>query len=375
MSITARIITSLLITVFLGAGIGYGLTVYSSTFSISPTPDIVGDVEFTQSVFVTFKESVSDNNYREQITISPNRAVFAKWSEDRKRLELTPREYWKPQTNYTISLPPSVSSKLTQIEAMTFSFQTSPYPEISSITPTDGTKDILLDIEDPLIVDFESSTQDFFVDFALSPEVDVEYQNDPEKLQFKILPKQAIQNGETYQLTVRARYKDAPESEYHEIASSSFSTLPPPPEDWSDDLIERADQAKRFTRPQITDGKYIDINLTSQVLTMFENGQAIDSFIVSSGKSGMDTPKGEHQIYNKHSRPWSKKYSLYMPFWMAITADGKYGLHELPEWPGGYKEGQNHLGIPVSHGCVRLGVGPAERLYNWADIGTPVIVY
>jgi lipoprotein-anchoring transpeptidase ErfK/SrfK len=64
-----------------------------------------------------------------------------------------------------------------------------------------------------------------------------------------------------------------------------------------------------------------------------------------------------------------------MPYWMAIVPGGKFGIHELPEWPGGYKEGANHLGTPVSHGCVRLGVGPAQTVYNWADIGTPVVVH
>jgi lipoprotein-anchoring transpeptidase ErfK/SrfK len=54
---------------------------------------------------------------------------------------------------------------------------------------------------------------------------------------------------------------------------------------------------------------------------------------------------------------------------------GSFGLHELPIWPNGYREGQDHLGIPVSHGCIRLGVGPAQFLYNWAEVGTPVIIY
>jgi hypothetical protein len=66
---------------------------------------------------------------------------------------------------------------------------------------------------------------------------------------------------------------------------------------------------------------------------------------------------------------------LYMPYWMAITPDGKYGIHELPEWPGGYKEGANHLGRPVSHGCVRLGVGAAKTVYEWASEGTTVVVH
>ena len=62
-----------------------------------------------------------------------------------------------------------------------------------------------------------------------------------------------------------------------------------------------------------------------------------------------------------------------MPYWMAFDNRG-YGLHELPEWPGGYKEGASHLGHRVSHGCVRLGVGAAKKLYDWAEVGTLVIV-
>lgn len=60
-------------------------------------------------------------------------------------------------------------------------------------------------------------------------------------------------------------------------------------------------------------------------------------------------------------------------FWLGFIGSA-YGIHELPEWPGGYKEGKSHLGRPVSHGCVRLGVGSAEWLFNWADIGTEVII-
>ncbi len=89
----------------------------------------------------------------------------------------------------------------------------------------------------------------------------------------------------------------------------------------------------------------------------------------------MDTPRGEFKVSNKHPRPWSKQYGLYMPYWMAIMSSGKYGIHELPEWPSGYKEGENHLGTPVSHGCVRLGVGAAKRVYEWAEIGTPIIIH
>jgi lipoprotein-anchoring transpeptidase ErfK/SrfK len=59
---------------------------------------------------------------------------------------------------------------------------------------------------------------------------------------------------------------------------------------------------------------------------------------------------------------------------MQFTGAG-HGIHELPEWKNGYKEGANHLGTPVSHGCVRLGVGPAAKVYGWAEVGTPIVIH
>jgi len=119
--------------------------------------------------------------------------------------------------------------------------------------------------------------------------------------------------------------------------------------------------------------KYIDIDLSEQKLEYYQAGKLVAANVISSGMRGMETPVGEYSIWQKNPRAYSRKYELYMPYWMSFKPG--YGIHELPEWEGGYKEGANHLGIPVSHGCVRLGVGPAEKLYNWADLGTPVFIH
>lgn len=148
-----------------------------------------------------------------------------------------------------------------------------------------------------------------------------------------------------------------------------------PPIERSKNPATRQDEAKMYTKPQILTGKYIDISLKYQNMVIFENGEALDAYIVSSGMRGMETPVGTFKIENKSPRAWSKKYSLWMPNWMAFLPSGEMGIHELPVWPGGYQEGANHLGIPVSHGCVRLGPAPAKRVYDWAEIGTPVIIH
>ena len=248
-------------------------------------------------------------------------------------------------------------------------------PEVISVSPSDTMTDVVLGVEDPIRVRFSSSVKYFFVDFTLDPPVGLIFENNPEKTEFSLLPETPLQDGMTYTLTVRYRQRGDETEAATEIFHSTFTTLPPPPGTWSADLQVRLAEARRFTRPLRTMSKYIDINLKSQVMTTFENGKLIDAFIVSSGRPGMETPKGEYAIRNKVPRTWSARYALFMPYWMAITPDGKYGIHELPEWPGGYKEGANHLGRPVSHGCVRLGVGAAKTVYEWASEGTTVIVH
>lgn len=120
--------------------------------------------------------------------------------------------------------------------------------------------------------------------------------------------------------------------------------------------------------------KKIEINTgKEQKLYYFLNDVRMGEFKISSGKPSMFTPKGNFKIDGKVLRAWSS-YGLWMPYWMSLK-NGYFGIHELPVWPDGTKEGENHLGIPVSHGCIRLGVGPAEFLYNWAPIGTAVKIY
>lgn len=125
--------------------------------------------------------------------------------------------------------------------------------------------------------------------------------------------------------------------------------------------------------PGLADGKYIEINLSTQTLYLFEGKDQKGSYTVSTGAWDTPTPNGTRSIAGKTERAWSEKYGLYMPYWNDVG--GGYGIHELPEWPGGYKEGESHLGTPVSHGCIRLGVGAAQTVYDWAPIGTQVFIH
>lgn len=119
--------------------------------------------------------------------------------------------------------------------------------------------------------------------------------------------------------------------------------------------------------------KKIHVSLTKQRLSYYLGGVVLGSMTISSGKASMPTPQGQFVIMNKHPRAWSKLAGLWMPYWMGF-AQGKYGIHELPQWPNGRWEGEQHLGIPVSHGCIRIGKNDAQQLYEWTPVGTKLII-
>ena len=129
----------------------------------------------------------------------------------------------------------------------------------------------------------------------------------------------------------------------------------------------------KTTKTLPKEGKRIIIDVSEQKLSYYENGFRLASYPVSTGLPAFPTPLGEFAINNKIDRAYSKTYNLYMPQWMSFIG-GKYGIHELPEWPNGTKEGEDHLGKPASHVCVRLGEEASMKVYDWADVGTKVVV-
>lgn len=153
------------------------------------------------------------------------------------------------------------------------------------------------------------------------------------------------------------------ESDRNNIIVANFLAVPP--------------KTQTKTRGYIAgrvDGKYIELNLSKQLMYTFEGESNIGSYRVSTGKWSMPTPEGEFEINNKIDVAYSSRYNLYMPRWMAFIGS-KYGIHGLPYWANGHVEGEDHLGRPVSHGCIRLSHADVETVYNWADVGTKVFIH
>jgi len=191
---------------------------------------------------------------------------------------------------------------------------------------------------------------------------------------------------------VKLEDSDADEDGLSDRQEISYGTNPMAADTDGDGFYDRVEILAGYNplsaSPEALEKKIV-INRKAQILSYYLGDMLLSSTIVSTGKASMPTPVGEYQVIEKNPYRWSRSASLWMPFWLMFDARG-YGIHELPEWPtsaqasagkpgsltnrSGIKEGEEHLGTPVSHGCVRLGVGPAEELYNWAELGTKVVV-
>ena len=162
-------------------------------------------------------------------------------------------------------------------------------------------------------------------------------------------------------------------SDYWEL---KFGTDPLNPDTDGDGYSDGQEVDRAFNPLSSTTNKLsqkIVVNLAKQQLTYLVGGQSWKTFSVSTGKASMPTPRGSFKIINKSKKAWSPAYGLWMPYWLGLD-HGEFGIHELPVWPNGYREGANHLGIPVSHGCIRLGIGPAQYLYDRVATGTTVVI-
>lgn len=340
-------------------------------------------IKSNESVTVDFSQPVVASAIEKNFEISPEAKVTFAWSGNFRKLEIKPAGAFEAGKTYEIKIDPQSNFSVSRLlgkktEPVNLSFSVDSPPKVISMSPMSGDPNVK--INSAMKISFDKSTAGYDVNFVVDPLGNFDVSYDDVRQNFSILPKGNLDFARDYSISVKLAPISAKltSAQMPEIFRSNFKTEPEPvvivPDPPPNNSPVVPDNLVATTDAKIADGKYIDINLAKQQLSIFENGARLGTYKVSTGKKGMATPTGTFHVLAKRGRAWSKKYKLFMPDFMLFTTQG-HGIHELPEWPNGYKEGANHLGTPVSHGCVRLGVGPAAKVYAWSDIGTPIVIH
>ncbi len=105
------------------------------------------------------------------------------------------------------------------------------------------------------------------------------------------------------------------------------------------------------------------VDLGRQRATVYRNGVRIGVSTISSGKDGYETPTGVFTILEKDVDHRSRTYDdAPMPFQQRLT------------WKGVALHAGNLPGFPASHGCVRLPLEFAKRLFTITPMGGTVVI-
>ena len=139
--------------------------------------------------------------------------------------------------------------------------------------------------------------------------------------------------------------------------------------------------ASRRVAPAVTSvGPVVVIDRGNYRLTWWKGKKKI-SFPIAVGQAAYPTPTGNFHIVSKQtnptwfppSSPWAAGLGPVPPGvsnplgtrWMGTSAPA-IGMHGTPQ--------SGSIGTRASHGCIRMYISDAERLYELVDIGTPVYI-
>lgn len=122
--------------------------------------------------------------------------------------------------------------------------------------------------------------------------------------------------------------------------------------------------------------KWIEVDLTNKRMYAYETTNLVKTFLVSAGAPKTPTVRGKYAIYAKYAQKdmrgnnvdGSKYFQPNVPWVNFFYKD--YAIH------GNYWRPTSYFGnINSSHGCVSTVPSEAAWIYDWAPIGTPVIVH
>ncbi len=126
-----------------------------------------------------------------------------------------------------------------------------------------------------------------------------------------------------------------------------------------------------------TSGRWVDCNLTQQLVVAYEGRTPVRVIVTTSGKPGWETPVGFFAVNNRIANETMESgsigaeefFKLENVLYTQYFTDVGHALHfawwKTPET----------IGRPGSHGCLNLLLEDSEYLWNFCELGTPVYTH
>jgi len=136
------------------------------------------------------------------------------------------------------------------------------------------------------------------------------------------------------------------------------------------------------TNPGSGGTKWIDVNLTHQVVVAYEGSRPAYIAPTTSGRPGWETPAGTFRIQRRVENETMigstllrldtlevPDYRLENVKWTQYFTGNGAAIHTNYWRPAGL------FGLPSSHGCLGMPEANARWFWTWAGVGTPLVVH
>jgi len=125
------------------------------------------------------------------------------------------------------------------------------------------------------------------------------------------------------------------------------------------------------TNTSLLKGMVVVIDISDQKLMVYEDNEITFKSNVVTGKDNSPTIIGKYNVEKRERDRFltGTDYETFVHYW--IQYNGNYGIHDL-DMGGNF--GGNTYHKNGSHGCVRMPIIPASKLYQKVKIKTPVII-
>jgi lipoprotein-anchoring transpeptidase ErfK/SrfK len=122
--------------------------------------------------------------------------------------------------------------------------------------------------------------------------------------------------------------------------------------------------------------KLLEIDTTTKRMYAYQNGQLVNTFLVTAGAPATPTPIGQFKIFAKYPVQNMTGYNTNGTTYYQPNVQWVNYFYQADAVHGNYWRPLSYFGnINSSHGCVGVVNSDAEWIYNWAPIGTTVIVH
>lgn len=124
--------------------------------------------------------------------------------------------------------------------------------------------------------------------------------------------------------------------------------------------------------PGLTGARWVDVDISTQITTLYVGDTPVQTFCVSTGGPGLATPTGTFSVLQKipvatYSSDTPGDTYYYPDVKWSVKFKSPYYFHTA-YW-------NSTFGEPVSHGCVNMREADAKVLYDFVAIGDKVVIH